>query len=137
MTIGSGFLAGVDGQPHPARIDAQSRVVPLGEAMGFFEDGWVRAQAAFSVRALDNVTSLSLELWVPADAEQLTITMRPSNAPEITLAAPPGRVTVLQFPLKIPPLGERRIELAASREHKLSDRDTRRAAYKLTCIGLY
>src|SRR5437762_4582009 len=92
MTIGSGFLAGVDGQPHPARIDAQSRVVPLGEAMGFFEDGWVRAQAAFSVRALDNVTSLSLELWVPADAEQLPITMRPSNAPEITLAAPPGRV---------------------------------------------
>jgi hypothetical protein len=63
--------------------------------------------------------------------------MRPSNAPEITLAAPPGRVTVLQFPLKIPPLGERRIELSAGREHKLSDRDTRRAAYKLTCIGLY
>jgi hypothetical protein len=63
MTIGSDFLAGVDGQPHSARIDAQSRVVPLGEAMGFFEDGWVRAQAAFSVRALDNVTSLSWELW--------------------------------------------------------------------------
>jgi hypothetical protein len=95
MAIGSDFLAGLDGQPHSARIDAQSRVVPLGEAMGFFEDGWVRAQAAVSVRALDNVTSLSLELWVPPDAEQLTITMRPSNAPEITLAAPAGRVTVL------------------------------------------
>ena len=81
MAIGSDFLAGLDGQPHSARIDAQSRVVPLGEAMGFFEDGWVRAQAAFSVRALDNVTSLSLELWVPPDAERLTITMRPSNAP--------------------------------------------------------
>ena len=106
------------------------------ELMGFFEDGWVRAQAAFSVRALDNVTSLSLELWVPPDAEQLTITMRPSNAPEITLAAPAGRVTVLQFPLKIPPLGERRIELTASREQQLSDRDLRQAAYKLGCIGL-
>ena len=131
MTIGSDFLAGVDGQPHSARIDAQSRVVPLGEAMGFFEDGWVRARAAFSVRALDNVTSLSLELWVPPDAEQLTITMRPSNA------APAGRVTVLQFPLEIPPLGERRIELTASREQQLSDRDLRQAAYKLGCIGLY
>ncbi|HEY4472549.1 MAG TPA: hypothetical protein VGN21_15340 [Stellaceae bacterium] len=137
MTIGSDFLAGLDGQPHSARIDAQSRVVPLGEAMGFFEDGWVRAQAAFSVRALDNVTSLSLELWVPPNAEQLTITMRPSNAPEITLAAPAGRVTVLQFPLEIPPLGERTIALTAGREQQLSDRDLRQAAYKLGCIGLY
>jgi hypothetical protein len=34
MAIGSDFLAGLDGQPHSARIDAQSRVVPLGEAMG-------------------------------------------------------------------------------------------------------
>jgi hypothetical protein len=43
----------------------------------------------------------------------------------------------LQFPLKIPPLGERTIELSAGREQQLSDRDTRRAAYKLACIGLY
>ena len=41
------------------------------------------------------------------------------------------------FPLEIPPLGERRIELTASREQQLSDRDLRQAAYKLGCIGLY
>jgi hypothetical protein len=137
MTIGSDFLAGADGRPHFARIDAQSRVVPLGEAAGFFHDGWVRKQAAFSVRALDNITSLSLELWVPPDAEPLTVTMKPSDAPETTLEAPAGRVTVLQFPLDIPPLGERRIELNADREQQLSDRDLRQAAYKLGCIGLY
>ena len=137
MAIGSEFLAGADGGPHLARIDAQSRVVPLGEATGFFHDGWVRAQAAFSVRALDTITSLSLEVWVPPDAAQLTITMKPSNAPEITLKAPAGRVTVLQFPLEIPPLGERNIELHADRERQLSDRDLRHAAYKLGCIGLY
>jgi hypothetical protein len=97
----------------------------------------VRAQAAFSVRALDNIASLSLEVWVPPDAAQLTITMKPSNAPEITLKAPAGRVTVLQFPLEIPPLGERKIELNADRERQLSDRDLRHAAYKLGCIGLY
>jgi hypothetical protein len=137
MTIGSEFLAAVDGQPHFARLDAQSRVVPLGEAVGFFHDGWVRARAAFSVRALDTITSLSLELWLPPDTEPLSVTMKPSDAPEITLTAPAGRVTVLQFPLEIPPLGERPIELSADRERQLSERDQRRAAYKLGCIGLY
>jgi hypothetical protein len=137
MSIGSDFLADVDGRPHAARIDAQSRVAPLGETIGFFQDGWVRKEAAFSVRALDTVTSLSLEVWVPPDAEPQTITMKPSDAPEITLAAPPGRVTVLQFPIDIPPLGERRIELTAERERQLSDRDRRHAAYKLGCIGLF
>jgi hypothetical protein len=137
MSIGSDFLTGLDGRQHVARIDAQSRVVPLGEAVGFFHDGWVRKEAAFSVRALDSITSLSLELWVPPDAEQLTITLKPSDMPEITLAAPAGRVTVLQFPVDIPPLGERRIELNADREQQLSDRDQRHAAYKLGCIGLY
>ena len=97
----------------------------------------MRKQAAFSVRALDNITSLSLELWVPPDAEHLSITMKPSDMPAITLAAPAGRVTVLQFPLDIPPLGERRIELTADREHQLSDRDLRQAAFKVGCIGLY
>jgi hypothetical protein len=43
----------------------------------------------------------------------------------------------LQFPLEIPPLGERKIELNADRERQLSDRDLRHAAYKLGCIGLY
>jgi hypothetical protein len=137
MSVGSDFLAGVDGRPHFARIDAQSRVVPLGETVGFLHDGWVRKQAAFSVRALDNITSLSLELWAPPDAEQLSITMKQPDVPAITLAAPAGRVTVLQFPLDIPPLGERRIELTADREQQLSDRDLLQAAYKVGCIGLY
>lgn len=137
MSIGSDFLTGVDGRQHAARIDAQSRVVPLGAATGFFHDGWVRKDAAFSVRALDNITSLSLEVWVPPDEGQLTITMKPSDMAEITLAATPGRISVLQFPLDIPPLGERRIELTADRERQLSDRDRRQAAYKLSCIGLY
>ena len=37
---------------------------------------------------------------------------------------------------EIPDTG-RRIELTASREQQLSDRDLRQAAYKLGCIGLY
>src|SRR5215813_2839896 len=127
MSVGSDFLAGVDGRPHSARIDAQSRVVPLGEAAGFLHDGWVRKQAAFSVRALDNITSLSLELWAPPYPEHLSITMKQPDVAAITLAARAGRVTVLQFPLDIPPLGERRIELTADREQQLSDRDLRQA----------
>jgi len=63
--------------------------------------------------------------------------MKQPDVAAITLAAPAGRVTVLQFPLDIPPLGERRIELTADREQQLSDRDLRQAAFKLGCIGLY
>ncbi|MBV9018409.1 MAG: hypothetical protein JO058_22390 [Alphaproteobacteria bacterium] len=137
MTIGSDFLATGDGQPHLARIDAQSRVEPLGEPVGFFEDGWVRAHARFSIRALDAITSISLEVWSPPDAEPLSITVQVSHGPTTTLTAPRGRVAVLQFPLEIPPLGERSIEVSAERERQLSDRDRRQAAYKLGCIGLY
>ena len=137
MTIGSDFLATGDGQLHLARIDAQSRVEPLGEPMGFFHDGWVRARARFSIRALDAITSMSLEIWSPPDTEPLSITVKLSYGPTTTLTAAPGRVAVLQFPLEIPALGERTIELSAERERQLSDRDERRAAYKLGCIGLY
>ena len=63
--------------------------------------------------------------------------MKQPDVAAVTLAAPAGRVTVLQFPLDIPPLGERRIELTADREQQLSDRDLRQAAFKLGCIGLY
>jgi hypothetical protein len=63
--------------------------------------------------------------------------MKLSDATEITLTAPAGRVAVLQFPLDIPAAAERTIELIADRERQLSDRDQRRAAYKLGCIGLY
>src|SRR5947207_6515491 len=53
MVIGSDFLAAPDGSPHLARFDQESRIAPLGEPVGFFEDGWVRAQASFRFQALE------------------------------------------------------------------------------------
>ena len=137
MVIGSDFLAAPDGSPHPARFDQESRIVPLGEPVGFFEDGWVRARAAFTFQALAPITSLSLELWAPPDAQPLSVTMKLSGGSEVTLTAPAGRIAVLQFPLDVPASAERTIELIADREKRLSERDQRHAAYKLACIGLY
>jgi hypothetical protein len=137
MVDGPDFLAAPDGSPHPARFDPESRIMPLGEPVGFFPDGWVRAHAVFSVRALDRITSMSLEMWSPPDIEPLSITMKLSDSTGVTLTAPAGRIAVLQFPLDIPAAAERTIELIADQERQLSDRDRRRAAYKLRCIGLY
>ena len=137
MAIGSDFLAAPDGSPHLARFDQESRIVPLGEPTGFFEDGWVRARAAFSFQTLAPITSMSLELWAPPDAQPLSVTMKVSDGSEVTLTAPAGRIAVLQFPLDIPASAERTIELIADREQRLSERDQRHAAYKLGCIGLY
>jgi len=137
MVDGPDFLAAPDGSPHPARFDPESRIAPLGDPVGFFPDGWVRAHAVFSVRAFDRITSMSLEMWSPPDTEPLSITMKLSDSTDVTLTAPAGRVAVLQFPLDIPAAAERTIELIANHERQLSDRDRRRAAYKLGSIGLY
>jgi len=137
MAIGSDYLAAPDGSPHLARFDQESRIVPLGEPVGFFEDGWVRARAAFTFQALAPITSMSLELWAPPDAAPLSVTMKVSDGSEVTLTAPAGRIAVLQFPLDVPASAERTIELIAGREQQLSERDQRHAAYKLACIGLY
>jgi hypothetical protein len=137
MVIGSDFLAAPDGSPHLARFDQESRIVPLGEPVGFFEDGWVRAQASFRFQALAPITSMSLEFWAPPDAQPLSVTMKLSDGTEVTLTAPAGRIAVLQYPLEVPASAERTVELVADREKRLSERDQRRAAYKLRCIGLY
>ena len=137
MVVGSDFLAAPDGSPHLARLDQGSRIVPLGEPVGFFEDGWVRARASFRFQASAPITSLSLELWAPPDAQPLSVTMKLSDGTEVTLTAPAGRIAILQFPLDVPAAAERTIELIADREKRLSERDQRHAAYKLGCIGLY
>ena len=137
MVVGSDFFAAPDGSPHLARLDQESRIVPLGEPMGFFDDGWVRAHASFRFQASAPITSLSLELWAPPDAEPLSVTMKLSDGPEVTLTTPAGRIAILQFPLDVPASAERTIELIADREKRLSERDQRHAAYKLGCIGLY
>ena len=87
MVIGSDFLAAPDGSPHLARFDQESRIVPLGEPVGFFEDGWVRAQASFRFQALAPITSMSLEFWAPPDAQPLSVTMKLSDGSEVTLTA--------------------------------------------------
>ena len=137
MVVGSDFLAAPDGSPHLARLDQESRIVPLGEPVGFFADGWVRARASFRFQTSAPISSLSLELWAPPDAQPLSVTMKLSDGTAITLTAPAGRIAVLQYPLDVPASAERTIELIADREQRLSERDQRHAAYKLGCIGLY
>src|ERR1044071_1616687 len=110
MAIGSDYLATPDGSPHLARFDQESRIVPLGEPVGFFEDGWVRARAAFTFQALAPITSMSLDRWAPPDSPPLSVTMKVSDGSEVTLTAPAGRIAVLQFPLDVPASAERTIE---------------------------
>jgi hypothetical protein len=118
-------------------LDPQSRAIPAGEPVGIFSDGWVRARSVFKFLALDAITSMSLEIWSPPDAEPLTLTLALGEEPAVTLTAPAGGVAVLGYALHAAPSTQFTVELVADRERQLSATDSRHASYILRCIGLY
>ena len=118
-------------------LDLHSRAVALGEPTGLFPDGWVQARSAFEFRALDTITSMSLEIWSPPDAEPLGLTLALAGEPTVTLKAPAGVITVLGYTLQAAPATQFTVNLIADRERQLSAADHRRASYILRCIGLY
>ncbi len=118
-------------------LDPQSRAIPSGEPVGIFSDGWVQARSAFKFLALDDITSLSLEIWSPLDAEPLALTVALGGEPAVTLTAPAGELAVLGYALHAAPSTQFTVELLADREQQLSATDSRHASYILRCIGLY
>jgi hypothetical protein len=117
-------------------FEPQSRGILLGKPIGLLPDGWVRKQAIFDFLALDLVTSVSIEMWMPSGREPLSLTMKAPDGPEVTLIAPSGLVAVLQYAVRIVPLAKLRLIFAASHEYQLSAVDRRRASYRLRCLSL-
>src|SRR6266542_4825722 len=115
-------------------LDPQSRAIPSGEPVGIFSDGWVQARSAFKFLALDDITSLSLEIWSPLDAEPLALTVALGGEPAVTLTAPAGELAVLGYALHAAPSTQFTVELLADREQQLSATDSRHASYILRCI---
>ena len=137
LMIDSDSLAVADGQRSLLPLDLHSRVVPVGEPVGLFPDGWVQARSAFEFLALDTVTSMSLEIWSPPHPEPLALTLAlPGEAP-VMLKAPAGGVAVLGYTLHAAPGTQFAVELTADREQQLSVADDRHASYILRCIGLH
>jgi hypothetical protein len=120
-----------------ALLDPESSVIMIGEPTGLFDDLWVRQHAAFSFRAQAAITSMSVEVWTPPEADPFVLAMKVGHEPEVTMAAPGGHVAVLQYPLYAAPFSEFTVELIAASERQLDAPDQRRAAYKIRCIGLY
>lgn len=116
-------------------LDPVSPVVLLGKPTGFFRDGWVRAHAAFSCRASDKISSISLQIWAPPGDEPLTLTLRVPGENEVTVSVPLERVCAVRYSLHRTPPTPLQIELHASRERRLSETDDRQAAYVLNSIG--
>ena len=120
-----------------ALLDPESPVVMIGEPVGVFDDLWVRQYAAFSFRAQGAITSMSVEVWTPPEADPFVLTVRLGHEPEVTTTAPGGHVAVLQYPLYAAPFSEFTVELIAACERQLDAPDQRHAAYKIRRIGLY
>jgi hypothetical protein len=120
-----------------ALLDPESPVVMIGEPIGVFDDLWVRQQAAFSFRAQGAITSMSVEVWTPPEADPFVLAMKLGHEPEVAMTAPGGHVVVLQYPLYAAPFSEFTVELIAARERQLDAPDQRHAAYKIRCIGFY
>ena len=130
-------LAVPHGQRSLLPLDLHSRVVPVGESVGLFPDGWVQARSAFEFLALDTITSMSLEIWSPPHPEPLALTLALAGEPPVTLKAPAGDIAVLGYTLHAAPGTQFTVELIADRERRLSAADDRHASYILRCVGLY
>ena len=135
--IDSNAVSMPDAQRSLLPLDAQSRVVAVGEPVGLFPDGWVAARSAFEFRALGTITSMSLEIWSPPHVEPLALTLVLAGEPTVTLKAPAGDVAVLGYGLEAAPGTRFTVELVADRDRQLSAADHRHASYILRCIGLY
>jgi hypothetical protein len=117
-------------------LDPQSKALIVGEPEGFYSDGWVRARAVFRCRAVEAISSMSVQIWAPPGDERLALTLRapaPAEA-DVTLAAPRTIASVLEYAVQAAPSAEFSIELLANHEAELSDTDKRSASYILRSI---
>jgi len=123
--------------PAPMRlpIDRESRVSLVGDPIGFFPDGWVRAHAVLRCRAAAEVASISLKLWAPKRGEPLSLILRAAGQPGVSAMVPKGIVSVLRFELRAAPESEFAVELIADHEQQLSETDGRRGSYVLRGIS--
>jgi hypothetical protein len=130
------FLPPPEPGAYGLRLDPESRVAVLGEPAGFFRDGWVVSGARLECRALQAVTSMSLELWVPPGDGELTVTARVSGAPIAAVRVAKGTASLIEFPVDMAAEEAFTVELAADHEQQLSETDLRRAAYVLRRISI-
>ena len=115
-------------------LDPQSKAVLVGEPAGFYGDGWVRARAVFRCRAVEAITSMSLQIWAPPGDERLALTLRTPAEADVTLTIPREIPCVLEYAVHAVPSAEFSVELLANHEAALSDTDQRRASYILRSI---
>ncbi len=122
-------LAAGDLQP-----DGDSKAVLVGEPIGLYSDGWVRARLAFRCRAVEAITSMSLRIWAPPGDERLALTLRIPAEADVTLTVPREIPCVLEYAVHVAPTAEFAVELLANHEGALSDTDERSASYILRSI---
>jgi hypothetical protein len=107
----------------------------LANPRGSFATAGVRAHAAFRCRALDKITSMSLQIWAPPGDEPLTLTLKVPGEKEATVRVSLGRVCAVRYSLNAAPAAEFQVELVANNERLLSEMDGRQAAYVLNSIS--